>query len=66
MIVSKRDTSDIFNGCLAYLRDDLTAKLPEGQTFSIGIGIKGLIGSRAQYNVHNTLYKSPTYLEIYF
>ena len=67
MIVSKRDTSNIYSGCLAYLKDDITAKLPEGQKFNDEIGIKGIIGSTTQYNVHNSPFlEAPVYFEIYF
>ena len=67
MITSIRDTSNIFSGCLAYLKSDLTAKLPEGQSFTEEIGIKGIVGSEAIYNVHNTPYDAaPAYIEIYF
>ena len=67
MIVSKRDTSSIYNGCLAYLKNDLNTKLPEGQNFNLAIGIKGLVGSRTQYNAINTPYNAaPAYFEIYF
>ena len=45
MIVSKRDSSNIYNGALAYLRESITAKLPENQEFVAPIGIKGFIGS---------------------
>ena len=67
MIASRRDTSNIFGGCLAYLRDDLSAVLPEGQNLNFKIGIKGIIGSETQYNLHNTPYdKAPSFFEIYF
>ena len=67
MITSKRDTSNIFKGCLAYLKNELTTELPEGQNFSQSIGIKGLVGSETYYDVYNTPYgKSPVYFEIYF
>ena len=59
MIASIRDTSDIFSGCLAYLRDDLTSELPPGKTWVNGVGIKGLIGSKEMYNEHNYLWDSP-------
>ena len=66
MIISKRNTSNIYDGCLAYLKNDLTAELPEGQSL-INNGLEGLVGSETQYNVHNNPYdKPPSYFEIYF
>ena len=66
MIASRRDTSNIFSGCLSYLKSNLTAKLYENQTL-ISEGIKGIVGSETQYNVHNNPYnKAPAYIEIHF
>ena len=66
MITSRRDTANIFNGCLAYLRNDLSAILPQGKELT-SIGIKGIVGSETQYNVHNSPWDSAhSYFEIYF
>ena len=53
MIISKRDTSDIFNGCLSYLKETITSEFSEGESWA-GIGITGLVGSPTQYNTHNS------------
>ena len=66
MIASKRDSSDIYSGCLAYLKNDLSAVLPAGKSFVHG-GIKNLVGSSTVYNAHNSPWNSaPIYFEIYF
>ena len=67
MIVSRRDTSNIFSGCLAYLRDDLTAKLPEGENFYENLGIEYIVGTKEIYNAINVPYsKGPSFFEISF
>ena len=67
MIASKRDTSNIYKGCLAYLRDDITAILPKGQSWVIQYDIKYIIGTEDHYNVHNSPWANPpSYYEIYF
>ena len=66
MIVSKRDTSNIYKGCLSYLRESLSAVLPKNQTL-LNEGIKGIVGSETVYNVHNSPWNAPpAYFEIYF
>ena len=52
MIASKRDSSDIYDGCLNYLKENLTAYFSDDVEW-FGVGIKGLVGSSKQYNTHN-------------
>ena len=58
--------SDIFDGCLSYLRESLTAVLPPGQEFING-GIKNLVGTKEVFNARNDPFENPpAYFEIYF
>ena len=67
MITSRRDTSNIYKGCLAYLRSSLYAELPDGQNFNKNLGIEYIVGTEKAHNVLNVPYsKAPTYFEIYF
>ena len=67
MIVSKRDQTDIYSGCLSYLRNDVSAELPENQNWFQSSDFKNLVGTKQVYNVHNYPYdKPPAYFEISF
>lgn len=52
MIVSKRDSSNIFDGCLAYLKSSLNATLSGDEKLGLS-GIVGLVGSPTQEDVIN-------------
>ena len=67
LIASKLNTTNIFDGCLNVLRNELTSKLPDGKNWTEEIGIKGIVGSIEEHNQHPTPWheKSPTWIEIY-
>ena len=66
MIVSKRDDSSIFDGCLNFLKNQLETELPDNKQFTNG-GIMGIVGSVELHNVFTNPYNlPPTYVDIYF
>ena len=67
LIASRLNASDIFNGCLAVIKYQLTTKLPQDKTWILGKGIQALVGSVTAYNEHPQPWKteSPTWIEIY-
>ena len=67
MIVSKRDSTSIYNGCLSYLKNEITSKLPDDRTWNDGKDVKYIINNKDNINVVNVPYTlPPTYFEIYF
>ena len=42
MILSKKDQTSIYNGCLSYLRESISAALPENQNWYNSIDFKNL------------------------
>ena len=66
MITSRRKTSDIYNGCLSFLRTELTSVLPPNEAWSTG-NIQSIVGNPTPVNAHNDPYKNPPgFIEIYF
>ena len=66
MRISKRDSSDIFNGCLSHIRDNITTGLPEGQNWYEGHDARYLIGTKTVYDVHGTPWSAPpAWFDIY-
>ena len=69
MVIAKLDKSNIYDGCLTYLRSELVGELPEGQHWGSGHenGIINLIGHHDNINEHNNPYANPpAYYKIYF
>ena len=68
MLASFRNTDNIYKGCLAYLRDELTSVLPEGQHWYTGEDVKYIVGTKEIHNVHNNPWdaSAESYFEIYF
>ena len=67
MIASKRDSSNIYDGCLNYLREEITSKLPKSQSWYDNKDIKYIIGTRTMHNILNTPWDNPpAYFEIFF
>lgn len=66
MITSRRKTSDIYNGCLTFLKTELTSALPPGQSWTTG-NIQSIVGNPTIVNAHNNpINNPPGYIEIYF
>ena len=68
LFASKIDTSNIFDGCLSLIRNEITDKIPEGKKWvNEELGIRALIGTKEEINQHTVPYvnKSPTWYEIY-
>lgn len=67
LIASILNTTRVFSGYLAFLKNDLTSKLPENKTWGNVKGIKGIVGEPIIYNVHPTPHlEPPSWYEIYF
>ena len=67
MVVSKRNTSNIYDGCLSYLRENVNATLPKNQHWFESTEFKNIIGTKEIFNVHNEPFdESPAYFEISF
>ena len=69
MVIAKLNKSNIFDGCLSYLRSELVGELPEGQTWHTDDenGIINLIGCEEVINEHNKPYQNASaYYIIYF
>ena len=65
-MIAKLNESNIYDGCLAQLRDKLTSVLPPGQKWMVQ-GISNLVGNPEPINEHNTPYlQPPVYYQIYF
>ena len=66
MIASKRKTYNIYDGCLNYLKEELTDNLPSDQRWTTG-NIKDLVGNNQHVDVHNYPYDTPNpFIEIFF
>ena len=72
-MIAKLNTTNIYDGCLSELRDQLTDNLPSGQdwyTKRLGYkvnGIKNLVGTEEPINEHNNPYdKPPAYYQIFY
>ena len=66
MLASRRNTANIYDGCLNYLKGSLSSKFAQGQYWTTG-DIKSLVGNPEPVNAFNTPYtSSPAYIEIYF
>ena len=69
MVIAKLNNSNIYDGCLTYLRSELVGELPEGQRWETNSanGITNLIGCEESINEHNVPYNlPPSYYKIYF
>ena len=66
LITAKLNTSNIYNGCLTYLKDTLTSEIPEGHKWAKS-GIENLVGTETPINEHIEPFDSPpTFFKIYF
>ena len=69
MVIAKLNNSNIFDGCLSYLKSELVGELPPDRTWYTGNenGIQNLVGCEESVNEHNNPYnKPPAYYKIYF
>ena len=68
LVASKLDITNIFDGCLNVLRNELTSKLPEGKQWTQNAGIKALVGSAVEHDVYPYPFIDDTsmWFEIYF
>ena len=66
LIAIKLNKSNIYDGCLAYMKQYLTSELPPGQKWSRN-GIQDIIGNEQVINLYNSPYNDPpSYFKIYF
>ena len=67
MIASRLNTSDTYNGCLSFLKYQLTSVLAPGKKWKEDKDITAIVGSSTPNDTYPTPYQtSPTYIEIYF
>ena len=65
-VIAKLNNKDIYDGCLSYLKDEITDEIPEGHNW-VTSSIKNLIGTRTPINEHVEPFSSPpSYFKIYF
>ena len=70
--IGKLNTKNIYNGCLAELKDELTDELPPGKNWVADKenmaqnGIKNIVGMKDPVDAHDSPYTAPSYIKIYF
>ena len=65
-VIDKVNNVNIYDGCLSYLREYLTAEIPYGRQWRMS-GIKNLVGCETAINEHLTPYNSPpAFYKIFF